>query len=238
MFSSVAFADDALIAVATNFFNSAKEVELRFERSTQHEVTLVSGSTGKLYAQILHGAPFDAFLAADRLRPELLETSEFGVADSQFTYAIGQLVLASSYGNNIGADIRISLQDSATGPFAIANPGLAPYGKASREALQSLQLWAKFEDQVVFGENVGQTYAMIATGNVQLGIVALSQVMNQNHSSTMHYIKITSDLHEPIRQDAVLLAHGAENDAARAFLQFLRADETQELLLKNGYGIE
>ena len=171
-------AEEALIAVATNFFNTAKQIESSFESSTRHQVTLVSGSTGKLYAQIHHGAPFDAFLAADQARPRLLENSPFGVGNSRFTFAIGQLALASASPENIKADVQESLRRRPNGPFAVANPALAPYGDASRKALQSLQQWAALEDDIVLGENVGQAFAMVATGNVQLGIVALSQAMN------------------------------------------------------------
>jgi len=231
-------AEEALIAVATNFLGTAKQIESSFENTTQHQVTLVGGSTGKLYAQIRHGAPFDVFLAADRERPLLLEASPFGVDNSRFTYAIGQLALASVNPDRIHADVQESLRHRSAGPFAIANPALAPYGLASRKALQSLQHWAAIEDHIVLGDNVGQTYAMVATGNVQLGIVALSQVMNPTHSIAVTYLRIPTPLHEPIRQDAVLLSHGKENAAARAFLQFLRADMTQALLLKSGYGVE
>lgn len=231
-------AEEALIAVATNFFATAKQIEFSFENSTEHQVTLVSGSTGRIYAQIRHGAPFDAFLAADRKRPLLLEASPFGVGNSRFTYAVGQLALASVNPDRIQTDAQESLRRRLPGPFAIANPALAPYGLASRKALQSLQHWDALEVNIVLGDNVGQTYAMVATGNVQLGIVALSQVMNSTHSNAVSYVRIPTQLHEPIRQDAVLLSHGAENAAARAFLQFLRAEMTRALLLENGYGVE
>jgi molybdate transport system substrate-binding protein len=231
-------AEEALIAVATNFFNSAKQIESSFERSTQHQVTLVSGSTGKLYAQIRHGAPFDAFLAADQERPRLLEGSPFGVGNSRFTFAIGQLALASARPEHIKADAQESLRQRPNGPFAVANPALAPYGAASREALQSLQQWSALEGDIVLGESVGQTFAMVATGNVQFGIVALSQAMNPVHSNAVSYVRISTLLHESIRQDAVLLSHGKDNLAAREFLKFLRAEVTQALLLDSGYGVE
>ena len=231
-------AEEALIAVATNFFNTAQQIESSFEISTQHQVTLVSGSTGKLYAQIYHGAPFDAFLAADQERPRLLESSPLGVGNSRFTFAIGRLALASASSEHIKADPQESLRRRPNGPFAVANPALAPYGDASRQALQSLQQWAALEGDIVLGENVGQTFAMVATGNVQLGIVALSQAMNPVHSNSVSYVMIPALLHESIRQDAVLLSHGKENLAAREFLKFLRSETTRALLLESGYGVE
>jgi len=233
-----AYADDALIAVATNFFSTAKQIEMEFERTTEHDVTLVSGSTGKLFAQIRHGAPFHAFLAADSERPTLLVGSGLAVMNSQFTYALGQLALATSTSISIGEDIQVVLRNLDGGLVAIANPALAPYGKASQETLRALQVWTEVKDRLVLGDNVGQTYSMVATGNVALGFVALSHVTNPANSTPVSYTRISSKLHDPIRQDAILLKRGAKNVAARAFLAYLRSAETRAMLLTNGYGVE
>ncbi len=233
-----ACADEALIAIATNFLSTAKQIKLEFERTTEHEITLVGGSTGKLYAQIRHGAPFHAFLAADSERPGLLEISGLGVVNSQFTYALGQLVLASSTSISVDENIRVALRNMDGGLVAIANPALAPYGKASQDTLKALQLWTLVEDRLVLGDNVGQTYSMVATGNVKLGFVALSQVADTAISTPVNYTRISTNLHDPIRQDAILLKRGEKNVAARAFLAYLRSEKTRAMLQTFGYGVE
>lgn len=230
--------DEALIAVATNFAGIAEQLETRFESTSEHRITLTTGSTGKLYAQIRNGAPFDALLAADRERPRLLESSEFGVEESRFTYAIGRLALASRDATLNGLDLRANFKHTNVRTVAIANPELAPYGIASREVLQSLRQWKINQYKIVMGENVGQAYAMLATGNASLGIVALSLVLNQKNSHAINFVEVPEGLHGPIRQDALLLAHGKENAAARAFLTFLRDDDAQSLLTNNGYGVD
>lgn len=231
-------AEEALIAVATNFAGVAQRIETEFESISTHRVTLVTGSTGKLYAQIVNGAPFDALLAADQERPRLLEASGLAVTGSGFTFAIGRLVLASMNANLIGFDLRETLTRGGTGKLAIANPELAPYGLASRKTLQSLHLWEGAREQIVMGENIGQTHALVATRNAELGFIALSQVVAQRSAGTLSYVEVPEDLHEPIRQEATLLRHGNKNAAAIDFLVFLRSKRAREMLSEYGYGFD
>lgn len=236
--SPALLADEALIAVATNFSRTATQLESTFEQNSRHEITITTGSTGILYAQILNGAPYDALLAADVDRPSLLLESADAIDGSAFTYAIGRLVLWSANPAVIRSDLRAALVQEGINAMAIANPALAPYGIASREALQSLGVWDTVRDRIVMGENVGQAMALIATGNAELGIVALSQVVNGGMLPSQKYLPVPESLHEPIRQNAVLLRHGRDNLAARDFLQFMQSAEGKAAIQSNGYGVE
>ena len=229
-------ADKALIAVAANFSGVAEQLEVAFEAGTDHEITIVSGSTGGLYAQILNGAPYDVLLAADQERPMLLEKSGEAVDGSRFTFASGRLALWSADSTLIKADLKATLQQEEIHALAIANPALAPYGIASREALQSLQVWEGVRDKLVMGQNVGQAHALIATGNAQVGVIALSQLINTDQVPGSSYLEVPKHLHAPIYQDAVLLRHGRENRAAIDFLVFLRSSAGKDAISSSGYG--
>ena len=231
-------ADEALIAVAANFARTAQQLESTFERNTQHQVTITTGSTGILYAQILNGAPYDVLLAAVEERPALLLESADAIGGSAFTYAIGKLVLWSANPAVIHPDIQSTLVQEEISALAIANPALAPYGIASREALQSLGVWDTVRGRIVMGENVGQTLALIATGNAELGIVSLSQVVSGGTLPSQKYLPVPENLHERIRQDAVLLRHGRDNAAARDFLAFLNSREGKAAIKSSGYGVD
>lgn len=230
----VIHAEEALIAVATNFTMTAEDLQARFEASSPHRVRIASGSTGKLYAQILNGAPYDALLAADQLRPELLEPSAFGVPGSRFTYATGRLAFWSADAAIILGDISASLLQPRVRRIAVANPDLAPYGFAARETLQALGLGETLADRIVQGENIGQAFALIATGNAQAGFVAMSYVLGAGEAKG-DFIEVPAGLHSPLHQDGLLLRHGEHNAAARAFLQFLQSDTAKAMLQAAGY---
>jgi len=231
-------AEEALIAVATNFIVVAERLKVVFELETDHRITIVGGSTGKLYAQVLNGAPYDVLLAADQERPMILEKNGRAVEGSRFTFATGQLALWSANVHTIRDDVRSTVLNSGINALAIANPALAPYGAASREALQSLDIWEDVRDRIVMGENVGQAHALVATGNAEVGIVALSLMLNRDNRFVGDYLEIPRDLHTSLRQDAVLLRHGEANIAAKAFLRFMQSEETQVMLLASGYGVD
>jgi molybdate transport system substrate-binding protein len=237
LISPALLADDALIAVAANFTRAAGQLESAFERESQHQVTIATGSTGSLYAQILNGAPYDVLLAADQERPALLLQSADAVGGSLRTYAIGRLVLWSANPAAIQSNLQTTLAQENIATLAIANPALAPYGIASRETLQSLGIWNAVRGKIVMGENVGQTFALIATGNAALGIVSRSQVLNGGTLSAQKFLPVPETLHERIRQDAVLLAHGRDNVAAREFLAFLESAKGKAVIQSNGYGV-
>ena len=230
-------ADDALVAVAANFSSTAGQLKSLFERNTNHRLTITSGSTGSLYAQIRNGAPYDILLAADQQRPALLLASGDAVAGSSFTFAVGRLVLWSANPALIRADLLTTLAQEDFAALAIANPALAPYGIASREALQSLGVWDSVRDRIVMGENVGQAMALVATGNAELGMLSLAQ-MSDGRTPAAAYLTVAEELHEPIRQDAVLLRHGRANVAAQEFLDFLKSAEGKAVIQTNGYGVD
>jgi len=232
-----ASADEALLAVATNFASVIERLEADFERSSSHHLTVATGSTGKLYAQVVNGAPFDVLLAADRHRPELLEREGHAVAGSRFTYAIGRLALWSPNPTGIGKSGRETLELGAFRKLAIANPDLAPYGVAARQTLEKLGLFERLSDRLVMGENIGQAYAMVATGNADLGFVALSYVLSPRSVPGSHW-EVPPCLYPRIDQDAVLLSHGADNQAARAFLDFLKRPDVRAVIRGFGYSVE
>ena len=224
-------AERALVGVATNFAEPAAAIVDLFEATSPHDVTLSAGSTGQLFAQIVNGAPYDLFLSADQARPALLVEAQ--QASRQTTYAVGRLALWSA-DPSMPLDFG-NLANSPPKRFAIANPALAPYGLAAQASLENLGQLAILDGRIVKGENVGQTFAMIASGNAELGLVALSSVKSTRNRFNPNFLLVPSNLHDPIRQDAVLLAHGRENAAAIAFLAFLSGPETAKILDAFGY---
>lgn len=233
--AAAARAEEATVAIAANFAEPMERLEAMFERRSGHALKPVIGSTGKLYAQITNGAPFDVLLAADRERPARLEEDGHGLAGSRFTYALGRLALWSA-----DPDLIEGEQTLRAGSFrhlAIANPKLAPYGLAARQTLEALGLWQHLQPKVVRGENVGQAFQMVETANAELGLIALSYVMSARNATSGSRWDVPADLHEPIRQDAILLEHGADNSAARAFLDFVRQPEAQAVLERFGYAL-
>lgn len=226
-------AESVAVAVAANFYAPMDALVQDFEIRTDHDVMLISGSTGSLYAQIVNGAPYDVFIAADTRRPALLATSGLGVVQSQITVALGQLVLWTADRNLIdGRDLSL-LRDSGIRFLAIANPDLAPYGEAARQALVAMNLWERWASRLVYGENVAQAYAMVATGNAEFGLIARSQISGEVGQSG--YLLVPQTLYEPIRQDAILLERGAGNIAAITLLEFLSTAEARAVIQSFGY---
>lgn len=237
--ASTAGAAEAIVAVATNFSECAEMLRLEFEADNGHDLTLSAGSTGKLYAQVMNGAPYAAFLSADGERPALLEESGTGVSGSRFVYAKGRIALWTTEEERVGDKVwQDILREGEFGSLAIANPALAPYGLAARQALRSLDLWEAVQDRVVMGENVGQTYALVATGNAELGFVALSSLMSRRHEDRGRYWTVPGHLHQPVAQEAVLLQRGANNAAAIAFLDYLKTDAAGSIIESFGYGLD
>lgn len=235
---AAASAAEALVAVASNFTEALEQLEAGFEQASGHRLTVTAASTGMLYAQIRSGAPFDVFLAADQERPRLLQEEGHAVSGSRFTYAIGRLTLWSAHPGFIGADGAETLRTALFRTLAIANPDLAPYGMAARETLEALGLQETVNDRIVMGENIGQTQAMVATGNAELGFVALSSVVSPRNESEGSRWDVPQELYTPIRQDAVLLARAADNPAARDFLAYLKGAEARTVIRDFGYGVD
>jgi molybdate transport system substrate-binding protein len=235
--SGASHAERVLAAVAANFADAAEALQPAFEAETGHSLVFSFGSTGKLYTQIRNGAPFDVFLAADQARPALLEHEGGAVPGSRFTYATGRLTLWSADSDLLSRAAPEMLRTAAIRHLAIANPELSPYGAATRQALERLDLWHTLEARLVVGQDVGASYAKAATGNAQAAFVALSSVLGQGRPTGSRW-DVPAELHDPIRQDAVLLTHGAGNPAATAFLAFLRSERARTLIVPFGYSTD
>ena len=220
------------VAVAANFAGAAQHVADAFEQATGHTVELVAGSTGKHYAQIVNGAPFDLLLAADRARPERLEQDGHAVPGSRVTYALGRLVLWSPDAERVDAAGEV-LRRGAFRHLALANPRLAPYGEAARETLEHVGLWTALQGRLVYGENVGQAFGFVASGAAELGFVALAQVRQYGAAHGSAWI-VPASFHEPIEQQAILLRNAP---AAAEFLAFLTGDAGARIVAAQGYGV-
>jgi molybdate transport system substrate-binding protein len=229
----VAWSDEVHVAVASNFLNPLKEIAKRYKQDTGDRLILISGSTGKLYAQIRHGAPFDVLLAADSKRPALLEREGMGVIGTRFTYAVGALVVWSlELGKVRGEE---SIAQMSKGKLAIANPKTAPYGRAARQVLESLGLWKKLQSSLVRGENIAQTLQFVATGNATLGFVAKSQVEDPRFKFKGSHWEVPVDMHEPILQQAILLNPGLDNSSAKQFLKYLHGAVAKKIMRSYGF---
>lgn len=232
-----ATAEPLTLAVASNFSLPARELATQFHGQSGHDVRIAAGSTGKLYAQIINGAPFDIFLAADAERPRLLEESGHGVAGSRFTYAIGSLVLWSRDPSLAGGDCSGALDGLGNRKLAIANPLTAPYGAAAKAFLQSVDAWDALQAQLVYGENIAQTLQFVATGNASLGLIAGSHAaVDTLPEATCHW-PIPASSHPPLEQQAILLQRAGKNAVAQEFLRFLRNDEARDIIARGGYAV-
>jgi molybdate transport system substrate-binding protein len=224
-------AEEIRVAVASNFTDAMRSLVKRFEAGTDHKVTPIFGSTGRHYAQVKNGAPFDAFFAADVRRPEHLEKEGLALPGSRFTYAVGKLVLWSPGNGYVDPQANV-LERGEFHHLAIANPKFAPYGKAAREVLQALGLWGRLSGRLVRGENIGQTFQFVNSGNAELGFVAYSQVQRPHQLIEGSFWKVPQALYTPIQQQAVLLK---DKEAARGFLLFVRSDEALKVIRDYGY---
>lgn len=233
-FTAFANAETVIVAVAANFTGPMKEIASEFEKETGYKTQLAFASSGKFFAQIKNGAPFQVFLSADGKKPEKLEQDGFAVPGSRFTYAFGSLVLWSANPDLVDPEGEI-LQTNHFSHLALANPKLAPYGVAAQQTLENLDLWDELKDKRVMGENIAQTLQFVATGNAELGLVALSQVMKDGKLIGGSSWLVPSELYRPIRQDAVLLSTGKDNVAAKALLDYLKSNKAADIIKAYGY---
>lgn len=231
-----ASAEEVSVAVAANFTAPMKQIAADFEKASGHKVVLAFGASGKFYAQIKNGAPFQLFLSADDEKPAKLEKEGLTVPGSRFTYAIGTLVLWSTKPGLVDPKGDV-LAKGTFNKIAIANPQLAPYGAAAMELLAKRGLTAAIKPKMVQGENISQTFQFVGTGNADLGFVALSQVMKDGKVSGGSSWIVPGKLHEPIRQDAVLLQKGKGSPAAEALAHYLKTDKAKAIIRSYGYGI-
>jgi len=235
--STQAFADEVRVAVASNFYPTMKEIALQYElkksnTSENHKIILIPGSSGRHYAQIMNGAPFDLFFSADKVRPILLEKKGISENGSRFTYALGKLVLWSSLDGFVEKEERLYHKDLRF--IAIANPKIAPYGVAAKEALISINLWEDMKSKLIRGENIAQTFQFVNSGNAKLGFVSYSQLMNPNYPVGGSFWMVPQSLYKPIEQQAVLLR---ESLLGKDFLSFMRTDQSLKIISKFGYDL-
>ncbi len=229
-------ADEVKIAVAANFTDATREIAPLFEKATGHTTKISFGSTGKLYSQIEHGAPFEVFLAADTKRPIKAENAGLAVSGSRFVYAKGKLALWSAK-PDLFEDGEAFLKTGAFDHLALANPKTAPYGLAAVEVMQHLGILAPLTAKLVKGDSISQTFQFVTTGNAEAGFVALAQIKGwQGETGTLW--EIPADYYAPIDQAAVLLLKGQDNPAAKAYLEFLKSDAAREVIKRFGYGVE
>jgi len=235
-FAGAASAEEVQVAVAANFAAPMQVIAAAFEKDTGHKAQLAFGSSGKFYAQIRNGAPFQVLLSADDETPARLEREGMTVAATRFTYAIGKLALWSAKEGRVDSRGDV-LKKGDYKHLAIANPKLAPYGAAAIEVLKHFRLLEAVQPKLVQGENIAQAYQFSASGNAELGFVAVSQIMKNGKLIKGSAWFVPDNLHAPIRQDAVILANGKGNAAASALMAYLKSDKAKAVIRAYGYDI-
>jgi molybdenum ABC transporter molybdate-binding protein len=230
IFSAITAAEQVTVAVAANFINPMQQLVIEFEKHSRHNVTLVSGSSGRFFAQISHGAPYDVFLSADSEKPRKLIDSDLALASSLFTYAYGRLVLWSA--NSDQVITASSLSKTSFKHLAIANETLAPYGKATKEVLVQLGLEQETRSKWVVGENISQTYQFVSSQNAQYGFIAASQWQGQGSGWL-----VPEHLHQPIQQDAVILTRAKDNKAVFELVEYLQSPAAAVIIQNHGYQV-
>lgn len=230
-------AEEVRVAVASNFLSTLNEIITQFEKETDHTVVVSAGSSGKLYAQIKHGAPFELFFSADVNRPKLLEEEGLAVQGSRFAYSVGRLTLWSPDPDMVKGEGKIVLEHGTFDHLAIANPKTAPYGLAAEQTLKKLGLWESLKHRLVRGENIGQTFQFVFSKNAQLGFVSLSQVLDPKINGRGSRWDVPATFHDPLEQGAVLLMTGQHHAAAKAFLEYVKGDKSRAIIERFGYGV-
>lgn len=228
-----ALGDEIRVAVASNFRATMDALAAAFAERGEHTVRVSAGATGSQYAQIVNGAPFDAFFAADAERPRLLERDGVGITGTRFVYAVGRLALWSARVGYVDEQGRV-LETGDYRHLALANPDLAPYGAAARDVLRARQLWENLQPRLVQGQDIGQAFSFVATGNAELGFVALSQLARPGKAIEGSYWLVPESLHAPIEQQAIQLR---DSPGVRAFLAFVRSEEARTIIRSHGYAL-
>lgn len=229
-----AHADEVQVAVAANFSAPIQAIAADFEKDTGHTLVAAYGATGQFYTQIKNGAPFEVFLSADDSTPQKLENEGDIVKGSRFTYAIGTLALWSAKAGYVDAKGQV-LADNQYQHLSIANPKTAPYGLAATQVLAKLGLSDMAKAKIVEGQNITQAYQFVSTGNAQIGFVALSQIYKDGKVTGGSAWIVPGDLHDPIKQDAVILNKGKDNPAAKALVDYLKGPKAAAVIKSYGY---
>lgn len=233
---NTAWAEEVQVAVAANFTAPIQAIAKDFEKDTGHKLVAAYGATGQFYAQIKNGAPYEVFLAADDSTPAKLEQEKAIAPGSRFTYAIGTLALWSATPGYVDANGEV-LKKNQFKHLSIANPKTAPYGLAATQVLDKLKLTEATTPKLVEGQNITQAFQFVSTGNAELGFVALSQIYKDGKVESGSAWIVPSSLHEPIRQDAVILEKGKDNPAAKALVDYLKGPKAAAVIKSYGYEI-
>lgn len=234
MIYTTAHGAEVQVAVAANFTGPMEKIAPAFEKATGHKAIVAYGTVGKFYAQIKNGAPFEVLVSADEATPRRLEEDGLAIDSSRVTYAVGKLVLWSTKPDLVDGQGEILKQGNFK-HLAVANPKLAVYGAAAVEVMDKMGVQAALGPKLVLGENITQTYQFVATGNADLGFVALSQIYKDGQYAAGSYWMVPAELYPQLKQDAVLLKRGEDNAAARALLDFLKSDSAREIIRSFGY---
>ena len=234
LMSAPVCAGEVRVAVASNFAAPMERIAPLFQQQSGHTVKASFAASGKFYTQIAGGAPFDVFLSADDEIPKRLMQEGLAVAGSRFVYALGTLVLWSAQPGLVDDKARV-LRNNSFNKLAIANPGFAPYGMAAKETLEKLIMWNAIQGKLVKGDNVALAYQLVATEQADLAFIALSQVMRDGKVTQGSWWLVPPELHKPIRQSAVLLSGAKDQDAAQAFLIFLKSPKAAAIMRSFGY---
>ncbi len=233
-------AEEITVAVASNFKHTLQMLAADFKKTSGHEIRIVNGSSGKLFAQIKHGAPFDIFFSADERLPDLLVAEKIASAESATVYALGKLVFLSN--DKQTGDCNRILFSTQLRRLAIANPKIAPYGLATKQVLQQLDLWQSLQQRLVMGENIAQTLQFILTKNAEAGFVAqsllqIAEVTMQERMQGTCVWQVPPDLYSPVKQKMVLLNRAKTNLAAQQFVQYIRSSKANEIIKSSGYDV-
>jgi len=229
-----AHADEVQVAVAANFTAPIQAIAADFEKDTGHKLVTSFGATGQFYTQIKNGAPFEVFLSADDTTPAKLETEGDTVKGARFTYAVGTLALWSAKEGYVDGKGKV-LSDNQYKHLSIANPKTAPYGLAATQVLARQGLTDKVKDKIVEGQNITQAFQFVSTGNAELGFVALSQIYKDGKVTSGSAWIVPASLHDPIKQDAVILNKGKDNPAAKALVDYLKGPKAAAVIKSYGY---
>ena len=232
----LARAGEVQVAVAANFAGPIAKIAEGFTAATGHTLKVSTGATGKFYTQIVNGAPYEVLLAADDETPKKLIAEKNAVAGSNYTYALGKLVLYSAQPGLVDEQGAVLASDKVQ-HIAVANPKVAPYGAAGMQVIKARGLSDALASKIVTGESIAQTFQFVATGNAEIGFVALSQVAVPGKPTTGSYWTVPQSLYGEIRQDAVLLKVGADNPAAKALLDYLKSEPARKVIAEFGYGL-
>lgn len=227
-------AGEVRVAVASNFAVPMERLAPLFQKESGHTLKVSSGASGKLYAQIRGGAQFDVFLSADEELPKQLMQDGLAIGSSRFVYATGRLVLWSAQSDLVDEKGAV-LNRGNFNMLAIANPRFSPYGVAAKETLTKLTMWNAIQEKLTKGENVTQAYQLAATEKADLALIALSQVMRDGKIIEGSWWLVPPELHHPIHQSAVLLSTAKDQEAAKAFLAFLKSERARAVMRGFGY---